>query len=271
MPQVFFHGTRGSFSTSALTHAKYGGHTSCVSIIFDNQWFMFDAGSGMIDAGKIIQGKNINHCHLFLSHLHLDHICGLPAFPLSWDPKFKMTLYCGMSLEFNGIESVLSNIFTPPYFPVKWKDFKAQRSYKDFKAGESLQINKNVSVQTIHLNHPGGACGYKINLGDKSIVYLTDTSHEQGVFDSFIEFAENCDLLIYDSTYCDSEFSAVADFGHSTWQVACMLARQASVKQLALFHHDPGHTDGVIDEMEIQARLRFPHTFAAACGMSIEI
>ncbi|MBW8309893.1 MAG: MBL fold metallo-hydrolase [Candidatus Paracaedibacteraceae bacterium] len=271
MVQIFFHGTRGSFPISSKTHTKYGGHTSCVSILFDNQWFILDAGSGLIDAPSAIQNKNIKRCHLFLSHLHLDHIIGLPAFPLSWDPTFEINLYCGMSLEFKGLKNALNTIFAPPYFPVKWDDFKARRLYKDFVAGESLQLNDTVSMKTIFLNHPGGACGYKLIVGNRSIVYLSDTSHEKGMFEKFIKFAKYCDLLIYDSTYCDSEFSAVAEYGHSTWQIACDLANKSSAKQLALFHHDPSHTDEFINGMEIEARLKFPNTFAATCGMNVEI
>lgn len=271
MIQVFFHGTRGSFSTSASTHAKYGGHTSCVSILFEGQWFIFDAGSGLINAADVIQDKNIKSCHLFLSHLHLDHISGLPAFPLSWDPSFEIKFYCGISQNYNGLESVFRDVFKPPYFPVIWDDFKARRTYQDFSAGESFHLNDKAIIETILLDHPGGACGYKLYLNNRTVVYLTDTTHDDATLNRYAKFAKGCDLLIYDSTYCESEFAPVAHFGHSTWQKACDLAIKADVKQLALFHHDPGHSDGFIDGMEIQARLKFPHTFAAACGMVVEI
>jgi phosphoribosyl 1,2-cyclic phosphodiesterase len=271
MTTIIFHGTRGSFPTSAPTHAKYGGHTSCVSVLFNNQWFIFDGGSGLIDAHKLAHDHDLHECHVFLSHFHLDHICGLPAFPLSWDPAFTMNFYCGMSLDYNGTEEALSQLFKPPYFPVSWQDFKAKRTYTDFRAGQTLTLQDGVSLKTTPLDHPNGGCGYRLNLGDQSLVYLTDTTHQQGSFNRFVSFAYKCDLLIYDSTYCESEFEPVASFGHSTWQAACDLANQASVGQLALFHHDPSHTDAMIDAIEAQAPLKFPRTFAAACGMSIEL
>lgn len=271
MTQILFHGTRGSFPTSSTEHVKYGGHTSCVSLLYEDQWIIIDAGTGLINADDFVRNQNIKKCHLFLSHLHLDHISGLPAFPLSWDPDFEINLYCGISKSYGGIQSILANIFKPPYFPIKLSEFKAEFKYRDFDAGDSFNLNSEILVQTIRLDHPDGACGYKFILGDQSIVYLCDTSHERGMKDQLAKFSTNCDLLIYDSTYCNSEFEAVAHYGHSTWQVACEIAQKASVKQLALFHHEPNHTDRIINNIERQARLLFPNTFAAACGGFIKL
>jgi ribonuclease BN (tRNA processing enzyme) len=60
-------------------------------------------------------------------------------------------------------------------------------------------------------------------------------------------------------------------FSHSTWQEAAEVAKRAGVKQLALFHHDPKHTDKQLYEIEKQCRKVFPDSFLAIEDMEIDI
>ncbi len=266
MVDVVFHGTRGSFPVHSPYHFKYGGHTSCVSIITRKHWLILDAGTGMIDAGSIAQQHKFQMCHLFLTHLHLDHIVGLPAFSPLWSTNFTLNIY---SCAVNPAQQI-STLISPPYFPVHWKDIPATPNLTTFNAGETLTTDQGY-VDTITLSHPGGGCGYRLRFEDYKICYITDTDLPKPLRVKLIKFVQGCDLLIFDSTYCDSEYGPVADFGHSTWQMACDLAKEANVKRLALFHHAPNHTDDFIDALEVAAKKVFPRAFAARCGQTLTL
>lgn len=267
MIQIFFHGTRGSFPTSSPNHFKYGGHTSCISIIMSNKWIILDAGTGIIDAGQIAKMYNFRSCHLLLSHMHLDHIVGLPSFTPLWDPDFSINIYS----QTKQTNQHLNKLISPPYFPVEWEAIPAVKNFSSFRIGESLMSDRSYRIDTIQLSHPGGSCGYKISCNGYQICYITDTDMPENLKLKLINFVRNCDLLIFDSTYCDSEYGPVSDFGHSTWQIACDIALQAKVKKLALFHHAPDHTDDFIDKIEKEAKIAFPKSFAARCGQILTL
>lgn len=267
MVEIIFHGTRGSFPTSSPAHTKYGGHTSCISILTQSHWVVFDAGTGLIDAGDIAQKHHFLNCNLLLSHLHLDHVVGLPSFSALWDSNFTINIYSATPNSKDYIRQIIS----PPYFPVDWDHIPATRTISEFTPGTTLSLDQNSCVETIALSHPGGSCGYKLNMDGQVICYISDTDLSAELRSNLISFITNCDLLIFDSTYCNSEYAPVAHFGHSTWQMACDIANEANVKLLALYHHDPKHTDDLIDQIEFEAKDIFTNTFAARCGQRLTL
>lgn len=267
MIKVIFHGTRGSFPTHSPNHVKYGGHTSCISIATPSRWLILDAGTGMIDAGSISKTHDFQTCDILLSHLHLDHIVGIPSFTPLWDSDFYLNIYSPVHDTQDRIRTLMS----PPYFPVQWDKTPAHKTFSVFNPGESLITKNTFEIDTLPLSHPGGNCGFRIHVDGYRICYITDTDLQQNMKDNIIQFVHDCDLLIFDSTYCDSEYGPVAHFGHSTWQMACDIAKSAKVKRLALFHHDPSHTDDLIDKIESQTKERFSRCFAARCGQVLTL
>ncbi len=273
--EVNFWGTRGSYSQCGEEFAEFGGLTSCVSFHHKGNVYIIDAGSGIGKLSSQLDLLDINEeyrkTHIFLSHLHMDHICGFPSFLPIWDPKFKAKIYSAqeVSSEFGGVEAALQAYFSPPYFPVSWGDFPAQRDYCEFKAGETLFPEGGCKVQTLLLNHPGGACGYRFSIGGKSIVYLSDTNHADDVsgdfFEKLVGFSKGADLVIYDATYNCSQYQKFSHYGHSTWEKGCELALKAGCVSLALFHHDYEKTDHDLRAEESEAKRLFPGAFVARC------
>jgi ribonuclease BN (tRNA processing enzyme) len=270
---VIFWGTRGSYPQDGEAYHEFGGLTSCISIHQGRDIFILDGGSGLGKLSSYIQEKGIKNVHLFLSHLHMDHICGLPSFSPLWDKDFEIHIYCGkdVSAPFGGVEAALAAFYAPPYFPIPWKDFPSKRHYHDFDLGKSLHPQSTCQVDTIWLNHPGGAIGYRLNMGEKSIVYLSDTSHLEGAFERFIPFSQNAHLLIYDANFNENQFSQFSHYGHSTWEKACELARIARCDYLALHHHDYQKTDYDLRIEEQEAKALFPRAFAAKCSQRMVI
>lgn len=267
--KITFWGTRGSYPISRKNSTFSGGNTSCVSIEANDKLIILDAGTGLIRLGESNLIRQYTSATLLLSHLHHDHIFGLPFFKPIWDQSFAINFYCGIGTAYGGLKKALETCFSPPYFPVPWSNFPAKISYYDFLPGNSFNIAENLSIQTVALDHPGGGCGFRINSNSKSIVYLTDTIHSQKTEKSFINFCKEAELLIYDATFTPDQFHHHQHWGHSTWLAATDLAKAATVKKLALFHHHPNHTDNDLTEILAQASTKFPETFLAIDELSL--
>jgi ribonuclease BN (tRNA processing enzyme) len=81
------------------------------------------------------------------------------------------------------------------------------------------------------------------------------------------------DLLLHDGQYTDEEYRLRVGWGHSTIAHAVQVADLAGAKELVLTHHDPDHSDDVIDDLvKTGTRLRREGTVrAAAEGMVVEL
>jgi phosphoribosyl 1,2-cyclic phosphodiesterase len=267
--QVNFWGVRGSTPQSGPDFVKVGGHTSCVSVLVNKSLYIFDAGTGLIDCGQwILSQEKPEKIYLFLSHAHLDHITGLPFFAPLWLKDWELHIFAASLAPYGGLQNILSRIFAPPYFPVSWSQVPSKIHLTDLDISESLHLLDHMIVETIELNHPGGSSGYRMKHGDLSLAYITDSAPMPEP-EGLINFVKGVDLLIYDATFTDKALQEKPDWGHSTWREGTKLAIQANVKQLALFHHDPLHTDTMMQATEIEAQAKFANTFVAKQGMSL--
>lgn len=270
--KVTFWGVRGSHPQCKLSHIKVGGHTSCVSIEVGDQYLIFDAGTGIVDAGNEVLNRGLKKATLLISHAHADHISGFAFFKPLHDPDFDLTVISsglsGEEKDSGGIESILARVISPPYFPVSWNQIACNKTCTDVPSGAQFSLN-HLKISTIALDHPGGSAGYRIDAGDKSVCYITDTTHKPGeINQNLVQFIQRTNLLIYDAMYTEEEFSAKPAWGHSTWNQAVALAKAAVIGDLALFHHNPDHDDAFMANIEAQAQKHFLRTFVARQGMA---
>ncbi|MCX8506580.1 MAG: MBL fold metallo-hydrolase, partial [Alphaproteobacteria bacterium] len=226
--KVTFWGVRGSIPCAQKSHLEYGGNTSCITVEKEGAVLILDAGTGIVPLGKYLEAKNVKHASLLLTHLHLDHIMGLPFFSPVWNPKFALEVLAG-NLTKDGskkkakegtseLERVFNLVFGEPTFPVPINAMRGITRFHDFVAGENFTLN-GFEIKTIPLNHPNGATGYRIELNGKNICFITDVEHILGeIDDKLVSFIRDTDLFIYDTTYTDEEFLAKRGWGHSTWQ-----------------------------------------------------
>lgn len=274
---VKFWGTRGSLACPGDDYAKYGGNTSCVEVNCDGIPFIFDAGSGIRPLGfNIIQDdedpKATHTRHLFLSHTHFDHICGLPFFAPFFKENYHIHIWAGHLYPEMNLEVALSDFMKEPFFPVPYDIFQSQLTFHDFHAGENYKINDEISIQTALLNHPNRATGYRLNYKGHSVCYVTDTEHIPGKPDeAILNLIEGTDVFIYDASYSDEQFSSRIGWGHSTWQEGCRLAKAANVKTYVPFHHDICHRDAHLDLVQAQAKQVFSKTEFAKEGEVLSI
>jgi phosphoribosyl 1,2-cyclic phosphodiesterase len=268
--ELIFWGVRGSTPVSGKPWEKVGGQTSCVSVLLDQKYLIvFDAGSGLYDFGRWLQTQNFYTIHLLFSHLHLDHLIGLPFLEPLWDTRYKINLYSAHSTLKNFLET---HLFHHPLFPVPMPPTGAELIFHTITVGSSFKLSEDVICQTHLLNHPGGAVGYRLESDGKSICYITDVEHPpQGLDPGILKFIEGADLFIYDSMYTEEEYQKKRGWGHSTHIQGAKLAQAAKVKQLALFHHEPLHDDKIIAQIEREAQAIFPNSMAAKQGMKVLI
>jgi phosphoribosyl 1,2-cyclic phosphodiesterase len=270
--KVGFWGVRGSLPTPSSNTLNIGGNTSCVEIRGPGgEIAIFDSGTGIRELGdrlvKESQGRPLS-IHLFLSHFHWDHIQGLPFFAPLYNPANSITIYsshCSAPLK-----AALTGLMSPPYFPVKFESLPA--CIELVELGPDVRQVGLLAVSSFPVNHPQGACGYRVECAGAVVVYVPDREHGMPEMDRMIrEQARSADLLIHDSQYTPEEYEQRKGWGHSTWLETVRLAQDADVKRLVLYHHDPSRTDGMLDQITEKARVEFPNTWAAKEGWTIEI
>jgi phosphoribosyl 1,2-cyclic phosphodiesterase len=270
---VRFWGVRGSIPCPGPDTTRYGGNTPCVEIRCGANILIFDAGSGIRLLGDMLmRDKAVRDLDLFFTHCHIDHINGLPFFAPLFAEGYHLNLYAGNLLPLHRIEDVVRKLISSPFFPIEVEIFKAHIEYHDFRAGESLTPRPGVRMRTEPLDHPDGATGYRIDYGERSLAYITDTESRSPEIDrNIISLAKDVDLMIFDSTYTDSELKSHIGWGHASWSQGVRLAAEAKAKVLCLFHHDPSHDDAAMDGIAAEAAKARPGTIVAKEGMVIDL
>jgi phosphoribosyl 1,2-cyclic phosphodiesterase len=249
--EITFWGCRGSIPVSGQRTTRYGGSTSCVEVrLEDGSLIVLDAGTGIRNLGKkIVERANDSDIYLILTHPHWDHLIGFPYFAPAYSDRYRIHVRGGPIAK-QTIRSYLQQQMQPPYFPARLSALRAQF---DFTNGVPLVKHiGDAEVVPIALSHPNGGYGFRINEGNKSLVFLTDNElgyrHEgSGSHYEYVNFCRGADLLVHDAQYTEAEYENRTGWGHSTFAAAVSLAVQGQVKRLALFHHDPDRDDAAVD------------------------
>jgi phosphoribosyl 1,2-cyclic phosphodiesterase len=289
---VTFWGTRGSISTPGRITEKYGGNTPCVSIRYNDTQVIFDAGTGIRNLGielleEIKRDENPTLLHLFLSHTHWDHIQGLPFFLPSYHKNTKLIIY-GSHRKERFLASILKEQMDFDYFPVSMSSFAADISIKEMDE-KVMQIGPLKIDWQEQVYHPGGSVRYKICINGNKVVYATDVELNRIFEDTdskevneshardYMDFISDADLLIADAQYTSDEYPEKVGWGHSSVPILLDAAYRSNVKQLAVFHHDPQHSDKFLDDLWMENRSKY-HTgnrkmdvFWAREGMTLAI
>lgn len=270
--RVRFWGTRGSIPCSGAPYIRYGGNTACVEVRCGEHVLIFDGGSGLRDLGEALVEESPKRLHLFLTHCHFDHICGLPFFAPFFMPNIDIDVWAGHFENGMTTSAMLDTFMTPPFFPVTPSVFKAHLGFHDLSAGDTLRPAPGIVVRTMSLNHPQGATGYSVSYEGRTVCYLTDTEAGGRAFEErFVDFARGADILIVDAMFTDEELVACTGWGHSSWRQAVDLAERAGAGTLVLFHHHPMHDDDEMDAIAAEAEAIRPGTVVARERLAMDL
>ncbi len=252
---------------------RYGGNTPCVEIRTPGgHTIILDCGTGITYLGKLLAGKTPPdglRLMVFLSHFHWDHIQGLPFFAPLYDDRNQVFFHC---FEAHGVTArdALGGLMLPPFFPVDVSVMKARRKF--YTIGEERLKVFDVEIVSRSLNHPQGCLGFRVEAETGVFAYATDHEHGNPKFDANVrDLAQDADLLVYDAQYTPAEYQTHTNWGHSTWMEGIQAARDASAKELVLFHHDPDHSDLFLDRVLLEAWARFPRVQVATEGSTVRI
>jgi phosphoribosyl 1,2-cyclic phosphodiesterase len=230
----------------------FGGNTSCVQVSTgrEREFLIVDAGSGIRSLSNQLMRENAleEPCtfHIFMSHLHWDHIQGFPFFAPAYMAQHRIVFH-----GFHpGTEKALRAQMEAPLFPVDYEMLSANIEYDIRQEGESFDL-AGYRIAAIAQQHPGRSYGYRFERDGHAIVYSSDSEHKRDAYDGnyrFVEFFRDADVLIFDAQYSLAEATfAKADWGHSSNVMGVDLATRSGARHLVLFHHDPESDDRLLD------------------------
>jgi phosphoribosyl 1,2-cyclic phosphodiesterase/hemoglobin-like flavoprotein len=242
-------GCRGSIATPGPDTQAYGGNTSCVELeLNDGTTVILDAGTGIRPLGLELARRPQAPIHLLLSHMHLDHLEGLPFFAPLWTPGAEVHIWAPECAR-GSVGEHIARYMSPPLFPVELEDAAARVVLHELPEGEWTLGSARVLADPV--THKGPTVGYRFEEGDRSLAYIPD--HESYLACGY-RVAKDASVLIHDAQYFESEYTARSGWGHSSVAHAVSFACTANVERLVLFHHDPTHTDTDLATLESRSR-----------------
>jgi phosphoribosyl 1,2-cyclic phosphodiesterase len=252
--RITFWGTRGSITLPGHERVRYGTNTACVSVTAGESTLILDAGQGVVLLGDRIMAarkpKEKLHLHLLLSHLHWDHVIGLPFFMPVFFPTITLEIHGRKAEE---VEAATSRLFTSTYSPIKGtENLGATLHYRSLDAPR-VEID-GFTVTTCPLRHPAGSLAFRLDHGGRSMVYASD--HESGDPDTdaqLVALARGTDVLVHDAQDPVDEPENFPHPGHSSYREAVQCGVRAGAKRVVLFHHHFLSEDETLDQVGLRA------------------
>jgi len=258
--RVTFCGTRGSTPAPGLDYIRFGGHTSCVALSHDGGGpagrpsLLLDAGTGLRRLPGLL-GDSPFRGTILLSHLHWDHVQGLPFFRSGDREDAAVRLLLPDQGDDTDAEELLARMMSPPFFPIGPSELRGDWQF-GVVPGETFTV-EGFSVLALDVPHKGGhTIGFRVSDDHSSVAYIPDhcpTALGPGpggigeYHESALQLAHDVDLLIHDAHLRSEEVEVEASFGHAAAEYAVRLGTMAGARQVALFHHRPNRTDSEVE------------------------
>ncbi len=244
-------GVRGSTGAPGARFVRYGGHTSCLAIAVDGRrdpHLVLDAGTGLRSLNALLAGRPYSGS-ILLSHLHWDHVQGLPFFAAGDRDDARVTLHIPGQLGTSARDLLALNM-SPPSFPITPEGLRGDWSFDSIEPGD--HVIEGFKVVVTDVAHKGGRTfAYRVEDGGGAMAYLPDHAPAAGVSEETWALINGVDVLVHDAQFVDAERAIADAYGHATVDDAIALATKADARLLLLFHHSPARTD---DELDALAR-----------------
>jgi phosphoribosyl 1,2-cyclic phosphodiesterase len=272
--QITFWGVRGSYPVPGAATVRYGGQTSCVETrTASGDTLIVDAGTGMRALGNKLfrEAPEPQHYHVLLSHVHWDHIQGLPFFSPAYVPGTRISVYALLTAS-EELHQVIGGITRHEFFPMPLEAVPAVFEFHQVEPGVEFSIN-GFHITPIALNHPFGSVGYRLDGDGSSWAYVADTApftevlHKRhylrgpeplsdddmlalgAMREALVRRLHGVDTVVYDTHFLPDEYEKYPHYGHSTPDQALAICAEAQVRRLVLYHHAPSHGDDQMDRI----------------------
>ena len=233
--------------------------------------FIFDAGTGLRRLREPAQAALLDGArdiHLFLTHYHLDHVCGLAYLP-GVLPGRGLVIHAPAA-ELNGVdpERAVAGLLRRPYNPRDWEELTDVR-LEPVVAGANEIAGHTVCVRA--QQHSDVSVAYRV---DDAFVLATDTRTDPAT----AEFAAGVGLLLHEAWYnaADPRTDETAAellpgyAAHSEAAAVAGLAADAGVGRLVPMHLNPLHDESYYAALETAARAVFPRTDVLPDGAVVD-
>ena len=279
--QITFWGVRGSYPVPGAATVRYGGQTSCVEVrSARGDCVIVDAGTGMRALGNklVREARGPQRYDVLLSHVHWDHIQGLPFFSPAYVPGTRIAVHALLTAA-DELQQVIGGITRHEFFPMPLEAVPAQFDFHQVEPGVAFDLGA-FHITPIALNHPFGSVGYRIEADGTSWAYVSDTApfdqvlHKQhflsgpepltdgdraalaAMREELVARLAGVDTVVYDTHFLPEEYARFPHYGHSTPDQALEVCVEAKVRRLVLYHHAPSHTDEQMDQIAANYRAQ---------------
>ncbi|MCR5724556.1 MAG: MBL fold metallo-hydrolase [Treponema sp.] len=234
-------------------YGTVGGNSPCVEVTTAKDTrLIFDAGTGIRLLGKNREPPADKHYHLFFSHLHWDHIQGLPFFDPAYDPETILDIYSPLEKIFEYLDAQMRG----PYYPVTMNSFTKHITFHKVNVGSFFPVD-DVRICSVKMAHPGDSYAYAVQEGKHKFVYATDVELLSRDFEpsgAHAEVFKDADVLVIDAQYTVEEAFEKQNWGHSAFCYAIDFALTWNIKKVYLFHHEPTYDDRKLHSILQSAR-----------------
>lgn len=274
-------GVRGSTPAPGAPFQRYGGHTSCLAVAARGDHdprLVLDAGTGLRELAGLLGGSPFRGAML-LTHLHWDHVQGLPFCSASDHPDSETSLFIPEQPDGAGAVAVLSRMMSAPFFPIGPEDLRG--SWRFGELAPSRSEHGPFRVLAREIPHKGGRTfGYRVSDERTTITYMPDhcpTALGPGpdgygeYHEAALELAAGSDLLVHDAQLLADELGTDAMLGHSCGEYAHGLAARAGARRVLLFHHRPDRTDAELDGIAASFATAQPPVEVARQGVTLAL
>ena len=224
--------------------------------------FMIDCGEGTQLQMRKYKTRIGKLQALFNSHLHGDHIFGLPGLISTLSMLGRtddLPIYAHREI---GLMLKPLLIYMGQHL-----SFKIQLHPLNAGQKEVIYENKNLRVSSFPLKHRVDTNGFLFEEKEtqRRYAYCSDTAYAPEI----IPYIKGVDLLYHEATFAESERSRAAETYHSTARQAAEIAAAASVKKLLIGHYSSRYNE--LETLLHEARAVFSDTDLADEGKIVSL
>ena len=271
-------GVRGTRVVADAAFMRFGGDTTAFLVEGSGgEVILVDAGSGLRAFEPYFRRTPRRDILLLMTHYHLDHVLGLPTFPLLHGAKWSLEIAAPI-LNDVAVKDSLPHVMANPFWPVPLSTVEASVNFATLSRTDAC-TRGSIAYRWCRVHHPGQCAAYRFDEADSgaSVVIATDiewdpsTAAEKEDFVRLCSWPRPADVLIFDGQFAPERYERHRGWGHSRWTDGVDAARLAGVGRLLITHHAPDRDDSSLDAVEQELKTQMPEAALLRQGGVVDL